>query len=107
MSCSWKSTTTRPKPSGAWTSSSTPLRRPTRKPRRFSKASSSHSRIKGKRNGETEPDQPEQEARKAGRAICHQARRAEGHGRGHEGPRRGTLRRPPEAGQAASQFLEG
>ena len=36
----------------------------------------------------TEPDQPEQEARKAGRAVCRQARRAEGDGRRHEGPRR-------------------
>src|SRR3954468_2946993 len=45
MSCSWKSTTTRPKPCGAWTSCSTLLRRPTRKPVRFSKASSFLSRI--------------------------------------------------------------
>src|ERR1700753_192234 len=41
MSCSWKSTTTRLKPCGAWTSCSTHPRRPTRKPARFSRASSS------------------------------------------------------------------
>src|SRR5690348_8597620 len=45
MSCSWKSTTTRRKPCGAWISCSTPPRRPTRKPRRFSKASNSPSRV--------------------------------------------------------------
>src|ERR1700760_3233641 len=45
MSCSWKSTTTRPKRCGAWTSCSTPPPRPTRKHGRCSKASSSRSRI--------------------------------------------------------------
>src|SRR6201987_3915420 len=45
MWCSWKSTTTRLKPCGAWTSCSTPVRRPTKKPGRCSKASSSPSRI--------------------------------------------------------------
>src|SRR6185369_2366118 len=41
MSCSWKSTTTRRNRCGAWISCSTPPRRPTRKPGRCSKASSS------------------------------------------------------------------
>src|SRR3954471_15786681 len=45
MWCSWKSTTTRPKRCGAWTSCSTPPLRPTRKHGRCSKASSFLSRI--------------------------------------------------------------
>src|ERR1700689_920208 len=47
MWCSWKSTTTRQRRCGAWTSCSTPVRRPTRRPGRCSKASSFPSRIKG------------------------------------------------------------
>ncbi len=39
-----KSTTTRRNPCGVWTSCSTPRRRPTKRPGRFSKASSSRSR---------------------------------------------------------------
>src|SRR5258705_7731340 len=44
MWCSWKSTTTRRNRCGAWTLCSAPVRRPTRKPRRCSKVSSSPSR---------------------------------------------------------------
>src|SRR4029078_13362143 len=39
----------------------------------------------GADHGKDESDQPQQKTRKAGGAVCRQARRAEGQGRGHEG----------------------
>ena len=62
--------------------------------------------LRTRRNGENEPDQPEQEAREDGGAIRRQARGAEGQGGRHEGAARGALRGASEAGQAAAQFVE-
>jgi len=60
---------TRPRRCGAWTSSSTPLRSPTMKPRRFSRASSFPHELTARRYGEAFPDQSQQEAREDGGPI--------------------------------------
>ena len=71
-------------PYGAWTSSSTPLRGPMRKRKRFLKGFQFPFMIEAKtRMAKTQPDQPQQEARKARAAFCCQARGAQGEDRRH------------------------
>src|SRR5690348_17330143 len=91
-SSSSKSTTTKRSRFGAWTSSSTRLRRPTRKRVRSCRVSSFRS-TERVNYGEAKPDQPKQETRTDGGAVRRQASRVEGDSRGYESTGRGAFQR--------------